>query len=895
VAESKQAMETSFTRYIWNHTSREQIWIMCAVLLSMIPYYLAFDLPKLLINGPIIGGGFESPESTQSFLGFELDRIETLCVLSFAFLMLVIINGLFKYYINTYKGLLGERLLRRIRFELIDRILRFLPREFKRVKGGEISSMVKDEVEPLGGFTSEAFVQPLLLGGQALTALGFIFVQNFWLGMVALFMAAMQMIIIPRLRRRLLVLGRERQVNARHLAGRVTEIVEGIEAIHANDTSNYERADVGQRLGKLFRIRYEIYTRKFKIKFLNNFLAQLTPFLFYLIGGYLAIKGSLDVGQLVAVIAAYKELPGPLKQFIDWDLARQDVQVKYEQLVEQFDVDELIKPGAQAIPTLASAPLGSPLSAMNITMEDEGGSTTLEQVSLAIDAGQRAAVVGDAYSGANILAEAFAGITRPAKGRVSAGNDDILKLPESITGRRITYASSDAFFFSGSLKDNLLYGLKNSPLKDVKYSGADATRREWELKESLRSGNPTFDLNSSWIDTAYVNGLTKADSSVSVEAMRRVLRVAQLSEDVFDFAMHSKIDESAEPGLAEKIVDLRKAVHTSLQEQNLSDLIVPFDIDEYNDQAIVLDNILFGIGPSTEEDIGEGHEYFREILSQSGLDKKLFKMGLAIAKNSRELFRSLPDDHPFFDRLEYLGSGGISQFRSTYRRTSDVNFDSLSIDERYTWINLGFSYNEQQYRFGLLDEELMQEIVDTRKLLHENMPERLKAGIDMYDRDKFLPSANLLDNIVFGKVDRRFQDVGRQLQSVIGPLLESRPDLYESIYSVGLNYNVGPAGRRLTTAQRQKLNFCRALIRRSDYYIFNCPVSGLDQSQQAKIVENTLRFLNDKNESAGVVWVLSSEINSKYFDRSVKLKDKVVVEDKLNDRSLTVSDAPAKD
>jgi ABC-type bacteriocin/lantibiotic exporter with double-glycine peptidase domain len=64
--------------------------------------------------------------------------MQTLFALSMVFLLLVIINGLFKFYINTYKGRLGERLLRRIRFELVDRILRFPPSQFKRMKGAEV-------------------------------------------------------------------------------------------------------------------------------------------------------------------------------------------------------------------------------------------------------------------------------------------------------------------------------------------------------------------------------------------------------------------------------------------------------------------------------------------------------------------------------------------------------------------------------------------------------------------------------------------------------------------------------------------------------------------------------------------------------------------------------------
>ncbi|OWK19281.1 hypothetical protein AJ88_44760 [Mesorhizobium amorphae CCBAU 01583] len=165
------------------------------------------------------------------------------------------------------------------------------------MKSAEVATMVKDEVEPLGGFIGDAFVQPVLLGGQALTAMLFIMVQNVWLGMIAAVIVGIQIVLIPRMRRRLIVLGRERQLTARALSGRVGEIVDGIGAVHIHDTSNYERADIAARLGLIFKIRFDLYQWKFMVKFLNNFLAQVTPFLFYMIGGYLVIQGRLDVGH----------------------------------------------------------------------------------------------------------------------------------------------------------------------------------------------------------------------------------------------------------------------------------------------------------------------------------------------------------------------------------------------------------------------------------------------------------------------------------------------------------------------------------------------------------------------------------------------------------------------
>ncbi|MFT6306931.1 MAG: putative ABC transport system ATP-binding protein [Granulosicoccus sp.] len=882
-------MESTFNRYIWKHTSRQQLWIMCVVLVSMVPFYFAFDLPKMLINGPIQGGGFEEAGATQPFLpgifgDIQLDRIDTLLGLSMMFLGLVIINGLFKYYINTYKGLLGERLLRRIRYELLDRILRFLPVEFRRIKGGEIASMVKDEVEPLGGFTAEAYVQPLLLGGQAITALIFIVVQNVWLGLLALFMAGIQLVLIPRLRARLLILGRERQISARQLAGRVTEIVEGIETVHAFDTSNYERADIAHRLATLFRIRFQIYSWKYKIKFLNNFLAQITPFLFYLLGGYLAINGSLDVGQLVAVIAAYKELPGPLKALIDWDLAKQDVEVKYEQLLEQFDVAELIDSDSQAVTTHNELKPISELAATNVTVEDHGGAVTLENVSLSVLAGESLAILGDASSGANILAEVFGGITRPAQGKLLAGKENLSSLPESVTGRKITYVSADTYFFYGTVQQNLLYGLKHIPLEPVEYTGAEAITRNWELAEAKRTANPVLDLNSNWIDHDQVTGLT-ADSSF-VDAMRKVLRAVNFSDDVFDFALHSKISSQIDPGFANQIISLRASIQEELKLNGLSGLIIPFDVDCFNGQATVLENILFGILTDPEDSTRYAgvNTYLHNMLKETGLDAHLFSMGMSIAEIFNELFVDLPEDHPHFDQFDLIESSQMPMYRELHQRCIGKELYSISAADRMAWINLSFKYSEPRYRFGLLDDGLMQKIVEIRKLLHKKMPEDLKLGIEIYDSNNFLSSANMLDNIVFGKVDRKIKNGEQKLRDVVAPLLDQQPELYNNLYSIGLEFNVGPSGRRLSAVQRQKLNLARALMRRSDFYVLNKPISGLDQQQQGSIIENTLALFKSENRAPGIIWALASESNAKYFQRIIKFKGKQISkENELSD------------
>jgi putative ABC transport system ATP-binding protein len=260
------------------------------------------------------------------------------------FLFFTLVNGAFKYVINVRKGVLGERMLRRLRFELFSMVMRFRPEDIKATKSAEIASMLKDEVEPIGGFFGEAIITPAFLSMQATTALLFIMVQSPMLGLVAGTIIGVQGFLIPKLRREQLRLARMRQLASRKFAGRVSEMVDAAPMLHNHGLVPFFGSEIGDRLANLFDIRMRLFRRKFSVKYLNTLLAQITPFVFYTLGGYLALNGRLDIGQLVAVIAAYRDLPTPIKELIDWDQERADVGIKFNQVFNAFSRDLTPRP-----------------------------------------------------------------------------------------------------------------------------------------------------------------------------------------------------------------------------------------------------------------------------------------------------------------------------------------------------------------------------------------------------------------------------------------------------------------------------------------------------------------------------------------------------------------------
>ncbi len=873
-------MEKNLFAYVWRHTKRQQIWILIVILASLPFYFMSLELPKRIVNGPIQGSGFEQPGATETFLqiqidvpsfissqpltlfpGIEMERLPYLIALSLLFLGLVCVNGLFKFYINTYKGRLGERMLRRLRFELVDRVLRFPMPYFRKVKASEIATMVKDEVEPLGGFIGDAFVSPAFFASQALTAMAFILVQNVWLGSMALAIVLAQAVVIPRLRKRLLVLGKQQQLTARELAGRIGELVDGVVEVRVNDTSNYERADVASRLGRIFFIRFELYQRKFFVKFLNNFLSQVTPFMFYLVGGYFAIRGSLDIGQLVAVIAAYKDLPAPIREIINWDQARQDVQIKYTQVAEQFAPDTLV-PSELQTPHPGPVPHLKGIEVHGLSLVDETGANLVERADLAIAPGERVAAVGEVNSGAESVGEALARLIVPASGRIRVGGKSLEEMPEAVLGRRLAYVGPDPYLRNGTLRDALEYGLRHFPQE-----GSGPERREIDEHEAEASGNTTLDIEADWIDYHALGG---GGHERLERRLHAALELVDLNEDVFELGLRSR-PMSAESGdFAERILRGRAALMERLAAPDLEGLVEPFEPEHYNNQATVGENLLFGapIDATFATENLARNRFILKVLTETGLGEELFAMGTNIAKTVLDLFDGLPPDHHFFEQLSFMRSEDLPVYQTVLARVSGKTFVSAAPDDRAMILGLAFGYIEPRHRLDLLTDDLRQRIVAARRIIHESLPDDDRGAIAFYDPAAYNAGSTLEDNILFGRMAYGIADGPRRVREVVRDVLKD-PVLQGAIFEAGLAFNVGSGGKRLVASQRQKVGLARALLKGPELLIVNRCLNTLSSRLQREIIDRVLEAAKggDIFPPFAVFWVLNDPTLAEGFDR----------------------------
>ncbi len=557
-AGAPDTLEPTIYRFIFRHSLPQQLLLLLLTFFSFPFLYYSLELPKTITNKAI------KPHYTpQTVLGHPLGQIPYLMVLCFAFLLLVLINGAFKYYINTYKGRLGERMLRRFRYQLFQRMLQFPPYYFHKNSSAQIIPMITAECESLGGFIGDAMALPAFQGGTLLTNIIFMFMQDPVLGTAAVALYPIQGYVIPKLQRKVNQLNRLRVRTIRQVADRVHESASGITDILANDSTKLQLAQFAHLLGTIYDIRFEIYQRKFLVKFLNNFIGQLTPFFFFSIGGYLVIHGELSIGGLLPVLIAYKGLASPWKELLDFYQSFQDSRIKYEQIVEQFAPLGMVYFQVQAGERAEAVRLGGELVVTNLSYAEDDRSRVLDGVSVTVPLDRQIAVIGQGGCGKGELALLLARLIQPTAGRIRIGGFDLADLPQATIGRQIGYVGASPHMFAGTLRDNLLVGLRHAPMRAVPYDPQAAKRRSRQAAEAARAGNLDLDVHADWIDYESAGVTDRRELSRRISEL---LSRLGCESDVYALGLRWRLDPEADPETAQRLLAARKALARRMSE-----------------------------------------------------------------------------------------------------------------------------------------------------------------------------------------------------------------------------------------------------------------------------------------------------------------------------------------
>lgn len=238
----------------------------------------------------------------------------------------------------------------------------------------------------------------------------------------------------------------------------VNEVLLGATEIQAN--GSYERE--GRRLRgqheTLSRVGIREASLLARIGAVSGSYRDFVPVLIYGYGGFLALQGDLSTGRLVAFAAAFGGLYLAIDTLIQYMPLYENVRDRYGELRKIFDVPVVGgTPGGRRAGEDESSPAG--VEARSLAFEHRAGARVLQQLDLRIPRGQHVALIGRSGCGKTTLLNLVAGRLQPTEGALYSAGVPHWLLDRERRSALISYVQQAPFLFSGTVRDNLVYGV----------------------------------------------------------------------------------------------------------------------------------------------------------------------------------------------------------------------------------------------------------------------------------------------------------------------------------------------------------------------------------------------------------------------------------------------------
>jgi ABC-type multidrug transport system fused ATPase/permease subunit len=672
------------------------------------------------------------------------------------------------------------------------------------MQAGTVISAMTAELNAIGFFLGGALAIPITSVLTFIVFIGFMFNLNPLLALLSMGMYPIEFIVIPFLQKKYNRLNKKRVKTTRSMANVVNEAISGIHEIHGNASYRLEEKKLSDYIQKLYVLVKRLFIVKYGIKFANNVFQSMGPFILFLVGGYLAINGQFTLGALVAFLSAYEKVYDPWKELIEYYQSYQDAKVRYKQIMRLFDLDL-----EHALLPLCRDPftLQGNISMKNITFTVSSGVKLLEDINLEVRANEQVALVGYSGSGKSTLALLIAQLYDASQGTISIDDHQMTDLSKLDVGRNVAMIAQQPFIFTGTIRENLLYGVQavadDSPLPDRSH-------------------------------------------------ILSVLRQVGLQDDIIRFGLQAVLTVEQCKPFREKFLRMRQIIHTRLR-SDFEKVVEFYDAAAYLYYSNIRDNIVFG-DSLTGEFIIEGlpdHPRFMELLQKMNLEKPLLTLGYAIATQSVALLANFQDDEFFFRDNPMKADEFTTYSQLVEKLTSPQPKEK---EARRLLLILALRFIPQKHSIVSLPSAMERKILAARRrfqeiVIHIDTDQGTTLGVwspcitgpktgEAVDFIPFCPTEyiythTLLDNILFGALKSE-QMLDEQLRNLASQAFQDER-LLDEVMDIGLNFEVGSKGDRLSGGQKQKLAIARAFIKDAPIVIMDEATASLDNTSQARI------------------------------------------------------------
>jgi len=408
-------------------------------------------------------------------------------------------------------------------------------------------------------------------------------------------------------------------------------------------------------------------------------------------------------------------------------------------------------------------------------------------------------VVGPSGSGKSMLSQLMMGRLRPVAGRILYGDSDIAALGQTRRSEIFSYMPQSIAIVTGTIEDNIRFGLPDSDLPGPGNGPAGAPEAE---EASARM----FE----WIDRA---------------AVGRFAREKSLDMPPFDFgpAPFAETIGALRVELRERV---GKAAGVGLTPFASGALVPHLSVLENLTASAAHMHAVLPLGFSRR-----GIEAMARIAAIPGAGE-IVEFGRHVIGRTLHLLVRCPSHDAYGELAPFRIEPPVWELRSRMAEVISVNPGEAGIVPELLLAGLTATPQEA-------DAEAARAFADALSsgrldAVRDAVRQHFAEALEPLDADRINPALNWRDNLLFGTPQVMNAPASRAVDQVlVEAVAATRFD--GLLLMSGLQYQVGRKGRSLSGGQRQLISLCRTLLQGGPVLVFDEPTAALDPRHRGEI------------------------------------------------------------
>ena len=398
--------------------------------------------------------------------GIDFDKIAKILI---GLMCLYVCSALFSFIQGYIMTGVSQKLTYRMRKEISEKIDRLPMGYFDKMTHGEILSRITNDVDTLSQSLNQSATQVITSVATIIGVLVMMLSISPLMTVIAILILPLSMGLIGMIVKRSQRYFKEQQEYLGYVNGQVEEVYGGHNIVKAFNKED----DV---IDQFDRDNDRLYRSAWKSQFLSGMMMPIMQFVgnlgyvaVVILGGYLAIKKTIEVGDIQSFIQYVRNFTQPIQQVAQVANMLQSTAAASERVFEFLEEPE--EEAAPENPVVLNPEGAVEFEHVHFGYNPEH--TIIHDFSVKVEPGQKIAIVGPTGAGKTTMVKLLMRFYDVSGGSIKVDGHDIREFDRGELRRMFGMVLQDTWLFKGSIEDNIRYGKLDATHEDV-VKAADA-------------------------------------------------------------------------------------------------------------------------------------------------------------------------------------------------------------------------------------------------------------------------------------------------------------------------------------------------------------------------------------------------------------------------------------